>query len=164
MIEVKTKMDKPPALPELLKSIRLARRRYDLPDKVLACGGFMEARPHKGIADYCFGIAMLPASWVEGYLRELQIRRYREAHPLCLTLQEAMERGEEPKWIECRYLKDRDHWTCDPVIAGSDGFHDRSLGTLSLKMKHYGKRWRAWPVRPSPEQSHDLPWEDEEEE
>ena len=82
--------------------------------------------------------------------------------PRVMTLDEILENGgETPIYLECS-----DVVGMTPVIYQPDAFEDGYLGFSGswrnsgyYHETNYGKNWRCWTSRPTPEQMASTPWE-----
>ena len=89
-----------------------------------------------------------------------------ENHPL--TLEElkahcAKGRDAEPLWVELDTVRDMALW----VLANTPwGMDERDIPSLAYWLKdeelvsEYGKFWRCWPRKPTPEQMAAAKWEE----
>ena len=85
-----------------------------------------------------------------------------------LTLEElkahcAKGRDAEPLWVECDTVSDMALWVLANTPCGMD---ERDIPSLAYWLKdkelvsEYGKFWRCWPRKPSPEQMAAEKWEE----
>jgi hypothetical protein len=90
----------------------------------------------------------------------------KEQEPRVMTLEEIRSGAVEVAWIE-----DADKVEVIPGIwfrlsnEGEDEAVDIHVldGFVGMRLAVYGKKWRAWTARPSPEQMRDTPWEGDKE-
>lgn len=90
---------------------------------------------------------------------------WREQEPRVMAEGEVLHSTGKPIWFESRgmYLSKKGFWILpfevDPEL------HIRFVqsvtgGKITLSLIDYGKIWRCWTSRPSPEQMRDMKWEE----
>lgn len=108
-----------------------------------------------------------PYHWEEHCTMELAadaLALLKEQEPRVLTVEEIRSGTVEVAWIE-----DADKAEVIPGIwfrlsnEGGDEAVDIHIrdGFVGARLEVYGKLWRCWTARPTPEQMRDTPWEGE---